>query len=508
MGARGMVATGHPLASDAALDVLKEGGNAVDAALCASAVLSVVKSYHCGLGGDLFGMFWSASEGKMLVLNGSGRAPKNLRRELFSAGIPHRGILAASTPGSVDGWYEAASRVGTRSMGKLLKPAIHYAEAGFPVFPHLASVIRASVKTLGADPAWSKIFLQDGKTPEIGDLLVQKDLAATLSAVASGGREAFYGGRIAGSIIRASEQHEGCFCLDDFVEHRARWEEPLFTRYREYEVCAPPPNSYGLLLLLQLKFLAEYDLAKYGHNTPEYVALQLKSKEEAWRAGNFWLGDPDRYETEEITDFLQKFPRNHSVGAQNAIVNHGNSTTYVAVADQFGNWASLIQSVHQSFGCGIVVDGTGIVLNNRMSGFNLVPGHPNELSPGKLPAHTLSPALILKEKTPILAIGTPGGVGQTQFLTQTLCNLFDFEMNIQEAIEAPRWQSEQTGHIELEGRFSDKVGQFLMRDGYDVKIRGGWEFALGGVEAVLFHPNRKVLMGGADPRREGYAIGC
>jgi len=508
MGARGMVATGHPLASDAALDVLKEGGNAVDAALCASAVLSVVKSYHCGLGGDLFGMFWSAAEGKMLVLNGSGRAPKNIRRELFPAGIPHIGILASSTPGTVGAWHEAAARLGTRSMSDLLNPAIHYAEVGFPVFPHLANVIRASHKRLGSEPVWSNIFLHAGKTPEIGDLLVQKDLATTLSAVASGGQEAFYSGEIGRSIVRVSEQRGGCFSLDDFREHRARWEEPLTTSYREYDVCVPPPNSYGLLLLLQLKFLADYDLAKYGHNTPEYVALQLKSKEEAWRAGNSWIGDPDRYRREEIVEFLQKFPRDYGHSAQSAVVNHGNSTTYIAVADQFGNWASLIQSVHQSFGCGVVVDGTGIVLNNRMSGFNLISGHPNELTPGRFPAHTLSPALILKERKPILAIGTPGGVGQTQFLTQTLCNLFDFNMSIQEAIEAPRWQSEKTGHIELEGRFSDEVAKFLLQNGYDVKIRGGWEFAFGGVEAVLLHPNRQVLMGGADPRREGYATGC
>lgn len=502
-----MVATGHPLASDAALDILKGGGNAIDAAICASAVLSVVKSYHCGLGGDLFGIFYSANEGRMLVLNGSGRSPKNIQREMFLSGIPHQGILTATVPGTVDAWIEAANRLGTRSLGDLLKPAIHYAESGFPVFPHLASVIRASHKQLGADPAWSKIFLRGGKSPELGDLLIQKDLAATLAAVVSGGREAFYRGEIAGSIVTASKRHGGRFSLEDFNEHGGRWEEPVSTMYRGYEICVPPPNSYGLLLLLQLKFLADYDLIQYGHNTPECVALQLKAKEQAWHAGDYWTGDPDQYQYEAIAEFLQKFPWNSRIGAPTAQSSHGPSTTYIAVADQFGNWVSLIQSVHQSFGCGIVVDGTGIVLNNRMCGFNLIPGHPNELAPGKLPAHTLSPALIWKERTPVLAIGTPGGTGQTQFLTQAICNLFDFGMNIQEAIEAPRWQSEHTGHVELENRFADEVGKHLLRDGYQVKTRRGWEFAFGGVEAVLLQRNSSVFMGGADPRRDGYAIG-
>jgi gamma-glutamyltranspeptidase/glutathione hydrolase len=507
MGARGMVATGHPLASDAALDVLKAGGNAFDAALCASGVLSVVKSYHCGLGGDLFGIFYSANQGKLLVLNGSGRAPKKIRRELLSEGIPHRGILAASTPGTVDGWVELAARLGTRTMAEVLEPAIHYADNGFPVFPHLANVIRASEKTLGADPTWSRIFLQHGKVPDLGDLFVQKDLAATLRAIANSGREAFYSGDTASFIVRASKRYGGCFSLEDFAAHRSRWEEPLSTSYREYEICVPPPNSFGLLLLLQLKYLAEYDLTKFGHNTAKYVSLLVRAKEEAWRAGRFWIADPDQHQQEKVREFLVRFPREITANGTVAEANHGSSTTYVAAADKFGNWASLIQSVHQSFGCGIVVDGTGIVLNNRMAGFNLISGHPNQLAPGRLPAHTLSPALILKGGKPTAAIGTPGGFGQTQFLAQTLCNLFDFNMNIQEAIEAPRWQSEQAGEVELEDRFSEAVAKQLTQDGYDVKIRGSWEFAFGGVEAVFMPPNQSVLMGAADPRREGYAVG-
>lgn len=502
-----MVATGHPLASDAALDVLKAGGNAFDAALCASAVLSVVKSYHCGLGGDLFALFHSADERKTLVLNGSGRAPRKARRELFSDGIPHRGILAASTPGTVDAWLEVAARFGTRGMAELLEPAIHYAEFGFPVFPHLANVIRASENTLGADPAWSRIFLREGKAPEPGALLVQKDLADTLRAIAIGKSEEFYGGAIAKSIVHASERHSGCFSMEDFTEHRARWEQPLSTPYRGYEICVPPPNSFGLLLLLQLKQLAQHDLAQLGHHTPEYVALQVKAQAEAWRTGHYWIADPDRHRRQDIAEFLQRFPAGppaHGIPPQ---TGHGPSTTYIAVADKLGNWASLIQSVHQSFGCGVVVDGTGIVLNNRMSGFNLIAGHPNELAAGKLPAHTLAPALILREGKPVAAIGTPGGLGQTQFLTQTLCAFLDFNMNIQEAIEAPRWQSEKPGLVELESRFAEEVGKLLVRDGYDVKIHGPWEFAFGGVEAVLLHRNDTVFLGAADPRRDGYALG-
>jgi gamma-glutamyltranspeptidase/glutathione hydrolase len=502
-----MVATGHPLASDAALDVLKSGGNAFDAALCASAVLGVVKSYHCGLGGDLFGIFHRGHDGKTLVLNGSGRAPRNIRRELFADGIPHRGILAASTPGTVDGWVQIAAKLGSLSLAEILEPAIYYADRGFPIFPHFAHVIRAAEKSLRDDPAWSRVFLQQGKAPEIGDLFMQRDLAATLRAIAGGGREGFYAGEIARLMVRTSEQYGGCFSLQDFTAHSSRWDEPLSTGYRGYEISVPPPNSFGLLLLLQLKYLAEHDLARYDHNGAKYVSLLVGAKKKAWNAGQYWIADPDQHPHGGVREFLANYPGGiTSSGTVGGSHDHG-STTYVATADRFGNWASLIQSVHQSFGCGIVIDGTGIVLNNRMSGFNLISGHPNELAPGRLPAHTLSPALIGKAGKPIAVIGTPGGLGQTQFLAQTLCNIFDFGMNIQEAIEAPRWQSEKPEEVELEDRFSESVAKQLIQDGYDVKIRGGWEFAFGGVEAIFLHPNESVFMAAADPRREGYALG-
>jgi gamma-glutamyltranspeptidase/glutathione hydrolase len=388
-----------------------------------------------------------------------------------------------------------------------LNPAIEYAEKGFPVFSHLQSVIRSSQKTLGADPAWANVFLPGGKLPDLGDLLVQSDLAGTLAQIASEGRDPFYSGEIVRSILRSSERHGGFFSAADFSKHQSRWEEPLHSDYRGYEICVPPPNSYGLLLLLQLKSLTEYDLARYGHNTPEYVRLQVKAKEEAWKAGQFWVRDPDHYRREDVLMMLEQYPDSRTKPRAVAASYPGSDTTYIAVADNSGNWASVIQSVHQSFGCGIVVEGTGIVLNNRMSGFNLIPGHPNEVGPAKRPAHTLSPVLILRGDRPVLAVGTPGGLGQTQFLTQILCNLFDFNMDLQEAVEAPRWQSEAEGRIELESRFTTDVSEFLRQQDYDVKIAGPWEFALGGAEAVFLHKNAKVLMGAADPRREGYALG-
>lgn len=496
-----MASTGHALASGAAVEVLKSGGNAFDAALCASGVLSVVKSYHGGIGGDAFAVFYSAKEKRVLVLNGSGRSPRLLRRERYGSEIPERGILAACTPGLVDAWSEAAARLASRKLGDLLAPAIAYAEEGFPVFPHLRNVIQSNAKTLGGDAAWAKVFLPDGRVPTIGTPLVQKDLARTLAAIARDGRETFYNGEIAGMIVADSKRRGGDFSLADFAEHRSRWEEPLTAEYRGHEICVPPPNSYALLLLLQLKIL---DRRPPGAVTPEAIAAQVRAHETAWRDGEKWVAEPGR--RAELDDFLKKFPGAAAANQSPMPSRAGRDTTYIAVADRFGNWASFIQSVHMSFGCGVVVDGTGIVLNNRTPGFSLVAGHRNELAPGKLPAHTLSPVLVLKDRRPVLAIGTPGGLGQTQFLAQALAHIFDSGMNLQQALEAPRWQSEAAGRVELESRFPAEVSAELSTAGYELKLRGPWEFAFGGVEAVARN-EYGVFMGAADPRRDGYAIG-
>ena len=314
-----------PLASAAALDVLKDGGNAADAALCASGffrrqVLSLrLRRRH--IRDFLFG-----EAAAVLVLNGSGRSPRLLRRKAYSVSMPHHGILAASTPGAVDAWFEAASKLGSRAICDLLKPAIEYADNGFPVFPHLAKVILSSCKALGADPAWAAIFLPDGKAPGIGD-------------IANGGRESFYAGGIAKSIGEKSDRCGGCFSRQDFAEHHSQWEEPLSANYRGYQVFVPPPNSYGLLLLLQLKILADHDLTALGHNSPECAARQVRAKEEAWRAGQSWLADPAQYRREDITRFLSAFPSDKSHAVAGGLLKHGKSTTYIATSDKFGNWA-------------------------------------------------------------------------------------------------------------------------------------------------------------------------
>jgi gamma-glutamyltranspeptidase/glutathione hydrolase len=508
MGMHGMVSTGHSLASTEALRVLMNGCNAMDAALVAAFVLAVVKSYHCGLGGDAFLLFYSAKERKVYALNGSGGSPVNLQTEHYRSGIPKRGILAAAVPGAVDAWLEAAKKFASLDVKRLVQPAIRYALDGFPVFPNLEKVIASSAGELGKEAAWRKIFLPHGHVPRSGELLYQVDLGRAFQEIAKQGRAVFYEGRIADAIVRTSRDKSGSLCERDLREHRSRWEEPIHCGYKGLDVYVPPPNSYGLLLLLQLKLLSDHDLAPLGHNTAESLEVQLKIKERVARDGDRWIADPDQFDRGALDEWIRNYPSN-SITTGSSIANSasGKDTTYIATADGEGNWASLIQSVHQSFGCGVVVEDTGIVLNNRMPGFNLISGQPNELTPGKLPAHTLSPALVIKDGSPIMAIGTPGGMGQTQFLAQMLANIFDYGMNIQQAIEAPRWQSEMAGKVEVERRFASGAIDGLTKQGYDVKVVGPWDHAMGGAEAILRDAHSRVFMGAADPRRDGYAMG-
>jgi gamma-glutamyltranspeptidase/glutathione hydrolase len=508
-GLHGMASTGHSLASVEALYVFKKGGNAIDAALAAAAVLSVVKSYHCGLGGDVFALCYSARDQKLYCLNGSGRSPYLLKRERYEKVIPSHGALAASIPGAVDAWAQLAKNFATRSLAELWKPAIEYAQSGFPVFPHLARVIKAFSERRGKDPGWAQIFLPHGKPLQVNELLVQKDLAQTMIDISENGRDAFYEGRVAESICHTFEEKGGSFTLRDFREHQSLWEAPIHCTYRGYDVYVPPPNSYGLLLLLQLKLFEKQDLSGRGHNNPETIRLQMNAQAQGSVDGSLWIADAESFDRKDLETFLRGYPEtkvNGSLGAQIS-APPGEDTTYITTADDQGNWVSLIQSVHESFGCGIVVDGTGIILNNRMPGFNLDPGHPNELAPHKHPAHTLSPAMVFLNKVPLLAVGTPGGMGQTQFLAQILSNLIDFDMNIQQAIEAPRWQSKSNRTVEIETRFSRETQLHLESNGFNVKVTEPWDFRMGGAEGILLDRNTRVFQAGADPRRDGYAVG-
>jgi gamma-glutamyltranspeptidase len=508
-GCHGMASTGHSLASCEAFSVLKGGGNAMDAALTAAGVLSVIKSYHCGLGGDVFALYYSARDKKLYCLNGSGKSPIRLEREMYPKEIPTRGALAANVPGAVDAWVQLAQRFATRSLKELWEPAIDYATNGFPVFPHLARVIKSFGAHGHLDSAWAKIFFPYGKPLQINESLVQKDLARTLSEIACDGRDAFYDGRVAESICRTFAEKGGCFCLDDFREHQSIWETPIHCTYRGYEVYVPPPNSYGLLLLLQLMLLERKDPTACSKNSGATVELQFVAQSQALENGRAWIADSEAFDRKALDAFLLDGRTTKAVNSFSTQISAGvgEDTTYITTADAQGNWVSMIQSVHESFGCGIIAEDTGVILNNRTQGFNLVPGHPNEIAPHKRPAHTLSPAMVFKDNVPWLALGTPGGMGQTQFLAQILFNLIDYGMDIQQAIEAPRWQSKGASTVEIESRFPSETQIHLKNAGFNVKVTEPWDFRMGGAEAILMDSNTGVFQAGADPRRDGYAIG-
>jgi len=508
-GRHGMASTGHSMASFEAVHVLKKGGNAMDAALAAAGVLSVIKSYHCGLGGDVFALYYSASDEKLSCLNGSGKSPIRLRREFYPKEIPTRGALAANVPGAVDAWVQLADRFATCPLKELWEPAIDYAANGFPVFPHLARVIKSFGERGRKDPAWAQIFFPNGKPLQVNEILIQNDLARTLSEVGRDGRDAFYEGRVAEAICRTFEEKGGCFALEDFHEHQSVWEIPIRGTYRGYDVYVPPPNSYGLLLLLQLALLQENNPATLTKNSGEAVEFQLKAQIRALENGRRWIADSGSFDRKALDGFLLDYPAMKAIPScsPQISVGSGEDTTYITTADGQGNWVSMIQSVHESFGCGIVAEGTGVILNNRTQGFNLVPGHPNELALHKRPAHTLSPAMVFKNNAPWLALGTPGGLGQTQFLAQILSNLIDFNTDIQQAIEAPRWQSKGAGTVEIEARFPDEARLHLQNAGLKVKATESWDFRMGGAEAILMDRDTVVFQAGADPRRDGYAIG-
>jgi gamma-glutamyltranspeptidase/glutathione hydrolase len=528
MARNGMIATSQPLASAAGLRVLQEGGNAVDAAVTAAAVLSVVEPTMNGIGGDLFAIVYNAKTKTIHGLNASGRAPAaatldEFRRRNLDT-IPYRGPLSVSVPGVVDGWHELLSKHGTITFARALAPAIGYVREGFAVSEIIAHQWKDAESVLSRDPAAASTFLNGNRAPLTGEVFRNPTLASTLEQLARGGRDAFYRGPIAAAIAADMKSRDGLLTAADLAAHRADWIDPVSTTYRGYEVLELPPNTQGIAALEMLNILEGFDVKALGHNSAAYLHLLVEAKRIAFADRDAWLADYDAVPAEALKRMLSKeyaaerrgeidkerAAREYKAldlrGRSNGVEHHPEArgdTIYLTAADRDGNVVSLIQSIYESFGSGIVAGNTGIVLHNRGSLFSLNPNHPNALAPGKRPFHTLVPAMVLKDGRPWLSFGVMGGDMQPQGHVQVLLNLIDFGMNVQEAGEAPRFRHSANG-LALESAISPEARFGLDLRGHRLINSIG---VFGGFQGILIDPRTGVLMGGSDPRKDGLAIG-
>ncbi len=529
MARNGAIATSQPLATAAGLRVLQSGGNAIDAAVTAAAVLSVVEPTMNGAGGDLFAIVYSAKDKKIHGLNASGRAPAAATPEEFKKRnlqrMPLRGELSVSVPGVVDGWSELLAKHGTRTLAQALEPAIKYARDGYAVSEIIAGQWKGVESMLARDAKAAAVFLPGGKAPAPGDVFKNPALAASLELIAKGGRDAFYKGPIAKAIADEMERRKGLITSKDLAGHHSDWIEPLSTTYRGYQVLELPPNTQGVAALEMLNIMEGFDLKALGHNSAAYLHVMVEAKRIAFADRGAWLADAASTPPKALERMLSKdyaAERRKEINADKAAVEYkplsidGRSTPdggddpsgrgdtiYLTAADADGNVISLIQSLYETFGSGIVAGDTGIVLHNRANLFSLVPGHPNQIAPGKRPFHTLVPAMVLKDGAPWLSFGVMGGDMQAQGHAQVLANLIDFGMNVQEAGEAPRFRHSGTG-LALESAFSADARAGLTSRGHRlINSHGVW----GGFQGILIDPKTRVLMAGSDPRKDGMAAG-
>jgi len=533
MGRQGMIATSQPLASAAGLQVLREGGNAIDAAVTAAAVLSVVEPTMNGVGGDLFAIVYDAKTKKLHVLNSSGRSAYAATPAAFKArnltAIPSRGVLSVSVPGVVDGWSTLLAAHGTIPLAKALQPAIGYAKNGYPVSEIISHQWQGAERILAADPAAASTFLPGGHAPKPGDVFSNPRLAATLETIASGGRDAFYKGPIAAAIVADVKKRDGLLDARDFADQKNDWVEPISTSYRGYDVYELPPNTQGFAALEMLNILEGYDIKSLGHNSAAYLHLLVESKRIAFADRAAYLADPESVPAAVLKTLISKdyaaarrkeidparAARDYKAGQMAGATSSSpardldltgrdlGDTIYMTVADGQGNVVSLIQSLFDDFGAGIVAGDTGIVLHNRGSLFTLEPGHPNQVAPHKRPLHTLVPAMVMKDGRPWLSFGVMGGDMQPQGHVQVLVNLIDFGMNVQEAGEAARIRHSGAG-VAVESGIPPQTIFGLDQRGHHAVEQIG---VFGGFQGILIDPRTGVLMGGSDPRKDGLAIG-
>lgn len=513
----GMIATSQPLASAEGLRVLMEGGNAVDAGIAAAAVLNVVEPMMCGIGGDLFALYWEAETETLHALNATGRAGSRADAAKLRADgrtrMPGWGPRAVTVPGALDGWNELVTRFGTRPLADLLQPAIRHAEEGFPVSEIISVQWQGAEGHLLRHPAAAEAWLVDAeRAPEHGEVFRAPDLAASFRKIAEEGPDVFYRGEIADAIHEFLEDEGGFVTREDLAAHESAWVDPISTTYRGVEVFQVPPNSQGFVALEMLNILEGYDhLATLGHNSAPYLHRLIEAKKLAFADRDAYLGDPDtmRVAVETLISKEYAAERRGLLSPDRAAreippgMTDDGDTIYLTVVDRDRNALSLIYSIFGSFGSGLVVPGTGIVLQNRGTGFSLEEGHPNELAPGKLALHTNMPGMAFRDGKPWVTYGVMGGDMQPQGHTQVLLNLVDFGMNVQKAGEMARFRHSGSG-VGLESGVDADTRAALTRMGHTVMTRFG---AYGGYQAILIDWERGVLMGGSDIRKDGAAMG-
>ncbi len=518
LGRGGMACTSQPLASFAAAEMLRGGGNAVDAAVCAAAVLGVVEPFMTGVGGDCFMLIWRADAQRLDGLNGSGRAPRAATPAALAARghttMPMHGMLSVTVPGAVDAWCCALERHGSRSLGEVLAAAIEYAEHGFAVSEIIAAQWAFAAGLLQTDDG-RRAFTLDGRAPRLGEVMRLPALARTLRLLAAGGRDAFYQGELAGAIAACSQAHSGLLTAADLADHTSTWVEPIGVDYRGVGVFELPPSGQGLTALLALNILENFAL---GGALDADTHLQIEAIKLAFADRNRWIADPEHARVPVAgllsKDYAQgraalihpdKALKRAAPGALPAL----SDTVYLTTADAAGNVVSLINSLYHAFGSGMVAGDTGIALQNRGYGFSLDPAHPNCLAPGKRPFHTIIPAMLMRDGRPLASFGVMGGDMQAQGHVQLVSHLVDGGCNVQEAIERPRFNYFTGDRVALEARLEGEVGAALRRRGHVLEdeamalLRGGF----GGAQAIAIDPATGAYWGASDPRKDGCAIG-
>ncbi len=524
----GMAATSQPLATQAALDILKQGGTAVDAAIAANAVQTLIEPTGCGLGGDLFAIVWDAKTKKLSGLNASGRSPAALTLEEFQrrkiTRIPAHGPLPVSVPGCVDGWFELHAKFGKLSMAQVLAPAIRYAREGAPITELVSYYWQRSAAAFGKMPGFAETFLVDGHAPKTGETFKNPRLAATLETIASGGRDAFYKGDIARRIDAYMKEQGGFLAYADLAAHRSDWIDPVSTNYRGYDVWELPPNGQGIAALQMLNILEGYDVKSMGFGSAAYVHAFVEAKKLAFEDRALFYADPEfsRLPTRELISkeyakkrreliSLDRAAKSYPPG--NPALEHGD-TICLSTADSAGNMVSLIQSNYRGMGSGMTPD-AGFMLQDRGEMFDLTPDRMNTYAPRKRPFHTIIPAFVTKDGEPFLCFGVMGGATQPQGHVQIVVNMIDFGMNTQEAGDAPRilhdGSSEPTGErmtdggkVSLESGYDEEVKRELVKKGHAIGTNVG---DYGGYQGIRYDPKTKTYFGASESRKDGQAAG-